>query len=133
MKAKLILSLCFLSAVHLADAQWTSKFVHPGKDGRLEYASDESGNIIPDFSGVGYYHQRKAIPVVPVVKTLTPTGTNDDLNMIQQTIDEVSKMDVNANGFRGAILLKKGTYRISGTIKVGASGIVLRGEGEATK
>lgn len=133
MKTKLIFSLCFLSAVHIANAQWTSKFVHPGNDGKLEYTPDAQGNIIPDFSGVGYYHQRKAIPDVPVVKAIVPTGAADDLNMIQQVIDEVSKMDVQANGFRGAILLAKGIYRISGTLKIGASGIVLRGEGQGTK
>jgi hypothetical protein len=133
MKAKMLLLLCSLFAMHWANAQWTSKFVHAGNDGKLEYMADEKGNIIPDFSGVGYYHQRKAIPVIAVVRTLTPSGSDDDLAMIQAAVNEVSKMDRDKDGFRGAILLTKGIYRISGTIKINAAGIVLRGEGEATK
>ncbi|MCG2614016.1 hypothetical protein LZZ85_06975 [Terrimonas sp. NA20] len=128
-----IISVLLLSFICMSlRAQWTSAFVHPGKDGRLEYKPDEKGNIIPDFSGVGYYHQQRQIPLVKVVKSVTPSA-GDDLAVIQQAIDEVSKMPVAANGFRGAILLKKGTYKISGTIKVGAGGIVLRGEGDETK
>ena len=41
--------------------------------------------------------------------------------MIQQAIDRTQS---------GAILLKRGVYRISGTIRINRSGIVLRGEGE---
>jgi hypothetical protein len=41
-------------------------------------------------------------------------------------------MPINKNGFRGAILLKKGVYKIPGTIRINASGIVLRGDGNET-
>jgi len=37
---------------------------------------------------------------------------------------------IQANGYRGALLLEKGLYEVNGTIKLNASGIVLRGEGE---
>ena len=42
-------------------------------------------------------------------------------------------MPIDKDGFRGAILLQKGIYKISGTINITASGIVLRGEGDETK
>lgn len=125
-----ILFLCFIGpSLH---AQWKSGFVFPGENGKLEYKPDENGNIIPDFSGVGYYHQQRKIPMVEVVRTIKPSG-GDDLAAIQHLIDEVAKTPVDNKGFRGAILFKKGTYRISGTIKVNASGIILRGEGDQTK
>jgi hypothetical protein len=53
--------------------------------------------------------------------------------MIQNAIDEVSAMKPSGNGFRGAILLTKGLYKVSGTIKISVSGIVLRGQGDETK
>ena len=47
--------------------------------------------------------------------------------MIQQAIDEVAAMPDNK---RGAILLKAGKYTVSDTLKINASGVVLRGEGQ---
>ena len=35
--------------------EWHSKFVTVARDGSLSYTPDEKGNIIPDFSSVGYY------------------------------------------------------------------------------
>ena len=37
----------------------------------------------------------------------------------------------NASGFRGAILLDKGIFKISGTLYIKNSGVVLRGSGNA--
>ena len=112
---------------------WDSKFVKVNKDGKLTYIPDEKGNILPDFSLVGYYGGDKAIPNVAIVKTIEPTPNQNDEEIIQNAIDEVSKRSPDKNGFRGTILLKKGTYNIQGTIKIEAGGIVLRGEGKATK
>ncbi|HVG15677.1 MAG TPA: hypothetical protein VM935_11975 [Chitinophagaceae bacterium] len=111
--------------------EWQSKYVRQAKDGSLQYTADEKGNIIPDFSRVGYYHGDKEIPSVAVIKTITPSaGAEQD---IQSAIDEVSKKPLGKDGFRGAILLKKGTYTINGQISIQESGIVLRGEGDDTK
>jgi hypothetical protein len=110
---------------------WQSKFVKIDKDGKLQYVPDEKGNIIPDFSQVGYYHGNRSIPDVPVVITVAPSDYAQQA--IQSAIDELSKKTPNANGFRGTILLKKGVYKIPGTIKIAASGIVLRGEDDETK
>lgn len=114
-----------------AQSLWQSKYVTQQKDGALQYIPDAQGNTIPDFSKVGYYHGLKNIPIVSVVKTIEPSE-NAEL-IIQSAIDELSKGPVSTDGFRGTILLTKGTYRIAGTIKISASGIVLRGEGEETK
>ena len=132
MKKTFYLSTCLLLIAGLAEAQWRSAFVHPGTEGKLVYAMDEKGNTIPDFSAVGYYHQRKRIPHVPVVKTVSPSGV-DDQELLQQAINELAAMPIKEDGFRGAILLKKGIYRIPGTLHINASGIVLKGEGEETK
>jgi hypothetical protein len=110
--------------------QWRSKYVEQQPDGSLVYHPDEQGNILPDFSKVGYKTGNVAIPDVAVVKTVTPGA--DATQRIQQAIDEVSAMPLNQNGFRGAVLLKKGVYPVSGSIYISTSGVVLRGEGDAT-
>jgi hypothetical protein len=107
------------------------KYVTLNKNGTLNYVPDEKGNIIPDFSKVGYYENAKPIPFIAVVKTVGPSA--NDQQAIQNAIDELSKMSIDKNGFRGAIFLKKGEYKIPGTIKITVSGIVLRGEGNQTK
>lgn len=121
--------------MHLAVSQaqnWQSSYVQLQKNGALIYKSDELGNQIPDFSAVGYHQQNKPIPVVKTLIKLSPTG-NDDQQMIQQAIDGLAKQALNGDGFRGAILLAKGTYKIPGSLKIQASGIVLRGEGSETR
>ena len=122
--------LCLMALNVFCQRQLTSKYVSLNKDGSLVYHPDEKGNILPDFSKVGYYAHAKAIPFVAVVKTVAPSANSQQT--IQSAIDEVSKMPLNKNGFRGAILLKKGVYKIPGTIHVNSSGIVLRGEGSET-
>ncbi|MFD2162331.1 hypothetical protein ACFSJU_07990 [Paradesertivirga mongoliensis] len=111
-------------------AYWQSKFIKVDQDGTISYIPDEKGNIIPDFSRVGYHKGNRDIPVLPIVKTLSPSGSSTDEAAIQSAINELSKRDPDKNGFRGAILLKKGVYKIPGTIHINASGIVLRGEGD---
>ncbi|SJZ46755.1 hypothetical protein [Sediminibacterium ginsengisoli] len=110
-----------------------SKFVTANSDGSLTYTPDEKGNIIPDFSRVGFYWGDKEIPDIAVVKTISPTGTEADQQLLQDAIDEVSKRPLDNNGYRGAILLKKGVYKLSNSIKIEASGVILRGEGDTEK
>jgi hypothetical protein len=111
--------------------KWQSKFVTTNKDATLNYLQDKNGNRIPDFSLVGYYKGDKEIPSVKVTKTVSPSAEAE--NQIQNAINELSNQPLDKNGFRGAILLKKGTYTINGKITIEASGIVLRGEGSDTK
>lgn len=124
-----VLTACVSVAVFsfTAPEAWPSKYVRLQKDGALKYTPDEKGNTIPDFSRVGYYGGDAPIPDVAVVKTLSPS--KDALQQIQAAIDELSKSPLNQQGFRGTILLKKGVYKLPGTLRIGASGIVLRGEG----
>src|SRR5436190_10336305 len=128
-------TMAFLLAIVILSFQspspyWESKFIRVNKDGSLKYIPDEKGNIIPDFSRVGYYGADKDIPRVAVVKTIEPAANGTSEAIIQAAIDEVSKKMPGKDGFRGAILLKKGIYKIPEEIHVGASGIVLRGEGD---
>ena len=109
----------------------TSTLVSLDTTGNLVYKPDAKGNTIPDFSGVGYKNGEVAIPTVAVVKTVYPVA-GDNLANIQNAINEVAKLPIGTDGFRGAILFKKGFYPVSDTIKVNASGIVLRGEGKDT-
>ena len=103
-------------------------WVHVNADGRLAYQSDARGNHIPDFSSVGYCGGGVAIPDLPVRATIEPSG-GDAGARIQAAIDQVAKLPVDAEGRRGAVLLKKGRYPIQGTLHLHAGGIVLRGEG----
>jgi hypothetical protein len=99
--------------------------------GRLAYTPDARGNTVPDFSRCGYRGGGVALPEVPVRVTLTPVkGSLDDTERIQAAIDALSTREPDASGFRGALLLKRGLYRIAGSLKLSASGVILRGEGQ---
>jgi len=84
----LILTALILSFV-LPSPPWESKFVKLNKDGSLKYIPDEKGNIIPDFSRVGYDGGDKEIPDVAVVKTIGPAVNGTSETIIQSAIDEV--------------------------------------------
>jgi hypothetical protein len=102
-------------------------------NGKLVYKSDAKGNTVPDFSGVGYKNSEENIPEnIKIVKTVSAVAGDNLLN-IQNAINEVSAMNLDSDGFRGAILFKKGEYQISNSISVNTSGIVLLGEGPDSK
>ena len=106
-----------------------TSMVYPGTDGRLVYAPDEDGNIIPDYSNAGYMGGGVALPYVPVKETVY-TVEGDATPVIQAAIDNVSKLPQDENGFRGAVLIKRGYYELFGPVFVTQSGVVLRGEGD---
>ncbi|MEV6811298.1 discoidin domain-containing protein [Micromonospora sp. NPDC051296] len=107
--------------------------VQVGSDGRLVYTPDHKGNRVVDYSNVGFKGGGVAIPNVPVKIILEPVGGGvDDYQRLQQAIDTLSQLKPDKDGFRGALLLKAGTYRTSRTLEVGASGIVIKGEGPGT-
>jgi uncharacterized protein YjdB len=144
-----ILKVLLLSSLGLLHSQ-QSTLVYPGPDGKLVYTphanigETNNVNILPDFSHAGYMNGGVKVPVgeVPVKVTLYPTASGQDRTRIQAAIDQVCAMTPDANGFRGAVLLKKGRYRLNdGTIpnlpdgygtalRIWASGVVLRGEGQ---
>ena len=98
------------------------------QDGQLEYVPDAAGNLISDFSHCGYAGGNSPIPTVRGVLIVRPSGS-DDTSAIQAAVDHVSQLQADVNGFRGAVVLDRGEFSISGQIRVPASGIVLRGHG----
>ena len=125
-----LLVLFFIAGCLLYISAQTSTLISIDANGKLTYTADEKGNVIPDFSGVGYQNSEKPIPFVPVVKTVNAVA-GDNVANVQNAINEVAAMPL-VNGIRGAILFKAGTYAMNKAINVNASGIVLRGEGLAT-
>jgi hypothetical protein len=99
------------------------------KNGKLLYGFDKNGNRVPDFSTAGYGGGAAEIPTVAVREILDPVSSGDDTPRIQAAIVALAQLPLDKNGFRGALLLHAGTYRIAGTIILDASGIVLRGSG----
>jgi len=121
--------VCFVSISLIAQNRWSSKHVFYGKNGKLEYLPDSLGNIIPDFSQVGYMFGDEAIPDVPVKATVEPVQGNA-YSAIQTAIESLYDLESDENGFRGAVLIKSGTYEVDGIITINQSGILLRGEGD---
>ncbi len=83
---------------------------------------------IMDFSTAGYGGGGVAIPDVPAKFAVTPTG-RDETRVIQAAIDAVGMLPKDANGFRGAVLLRGGVFRVEGQLRLAESGVVLRGDG----
>lgn len=123
------MALLALAIVHtqIADAEEVP-WIRPAPDGRLAYHEDARGNRIPDFSHAGYRGGGVALPEVPVQATLGPEE-GDATGRIQEALDALAARPLGADGFRGALLLRRGKYRISGQLRITAGGIVLRGEG----
>jgi hypothetical protein len=105
----------------------SSKWVWLDAGGKLAYAATPKGDKIMDFSYVGYHGGGVALPTVPAVQTLKPSG-GDDTPAIQAALDAVSAMPVK-DGFRGAVVLAPGTFFLDGSLNIKASGVVLRGSG----
>ncbi|PQJ77126.1 CBM96 family carbohydrate-binding protein [Polaribacter glomeratus] len=140
MKQYLILKLCavvglfFLSTTSINAQVNTSSLVYmdAGKLTYVPYANEgqtNAVNVIPDFSYAGYMKGGVALPDVPVVTTLNALD-GDNRFQIQSAIDALESTELDANGFRGTILLKAGNYLVNGRLNIQKSGIVLRGEGQ---
>lgn len=109
--------------------QWSPEHVYYGRGGILTYTPDEQGNIIPDFSHVGYRFGDEEIPYIETAVEVSPVD-GDDGTTIQAAIESLYSVVPDENGFRGTVLLKAGNYEVSGQIRIAESGIVLRGEGD---
>lgn len=130
MRLFLVGSVLFTCTALASLAGAESSWAYRGPDGRMVYRADEQGNTIPDFSRAGYGGGGVALPSVPVVLTLEPLAEGDDGARIQAALDEIGARPADAQGFRGALLLKRGQYRVAGSIAIQHSGVVLRGEGK---
>ena len=117
-----------LAGAQVDDLAPTVSKIYPGSDGTLVYVAEEKGDTIPDFSYAGYRGGGVAIPTVPVQETIWPVAGDNQTN-VQAAIDKVSALPPDQYGFRGAVLLRAGYYKMATPVKVQASGVVLRGEG----
>src|SRR6185369_11934897 len=82
--------------------------------GKLTYKTlDARGDRIMDYSSAGYMGGGVALPNVPTVMTIGPSG-GDDSAAIQAGLDAVSQKPL-VNGIRGALLLKPGMYKATKT------------------
>jgi len=117
-----------LAAAPAATAQQPPRAIQVDEGGRLAYHADADGNRVPDFSYCGYASGETEIPFVSP-RVVVPPAVGDDTARIQAAIDHVSTLPLDANGFRGAVVLMRGTYEISGSLTIAASGVVLRGQG----
>ncbi len=126
----LILALfCFLLNAGCRGPFQQGVIYHPKKP--LLYKKDQFGNHIPDYSTAGYRAGGVPLPRIPEKVTLHPLqGSADDTKRIQAAIDRVSSLAPDPRGFRGAILLQAGRYRVDGQILLRTSGVVLRGSGQ---
>jgi len=106
-----------------------SSIIYPDSSGQLMYHADKENNYIPNFSHAGYKGGGVPLPEVSIKKTIQPIS-GDNTQHIQKALDEMAALPLDQKGIRGALLLKAGKYLIAGTIRIKASGIVLRGEGD---
>jgi hypothetical protein len=109
-------------------AQSTFPDIIKDAKGTITYTKDDLGNQIPDFSYAGYGASEKSIPVIDN-KIVVPKQDQDATRIIQAAIDYVSNLKPNKFGYRGAVLLDKGVFKISGTLYIKKSGVVVRGSG----
>jgi hypothetical protein len=101
------------SALYPAD--WTPDFVGP------------DGNALPDFSYAGYHRSEAPLPeawpglAVDVTAYGASPGSADNTAAFQAAIDAVQ----DAGG--GAVEIPDGTWTFTGTLRVAATGVLLRG------
>jgi hypothetical protein len=105
-----------------------TRIAYVGADGALVRVPDYRGNRILDFSNAGYGGGGVRLPDVQA-RVSVEAGEGDDTARVQAALDEVARMPQDAEGIRGAVLLKRGRFEIGGTLFIRASGVVLRGEG----
>lgn len=105
----------------------SSRWVSVGPDGHLVYATTPRGDRIMDFSSAGFGGGGVPIPRVAAAVSLTPSGA-DDTAAVQAAIDRVERSP-ESNGWRGAVELGPGSFRLSEPVRIAATGVVLRGAG----
>jgi hypothetical protein len=126
-----LISGAFTSAIAQNKKVEPPKPIFKDKEGKLQYTPDSLGNRIPDFSHSGYMGGNQAIPN-GMIKAVVNVMDGDATLKIQSALNYVSGLPLNENGIRGVVLLQKGTFHVSGTLKIAASGVILRGSGMGT-
>jgi len=128
MKKLFFLILFFSILLCRVNAQQNTEYVKNLKLYGLHIDAASSDKKFPDFSYCGYMASNFPIPDVSI-KVVVPPSNDDDTECVQKAIDQVAQLPIDKNGFRGTILLEVGDYKISGSLRITASGIVLRGSG----
>src|SRR3954469_1840937 len=86
----------------------TSEWVHPASGGKLDYKATPEGDRIMDFSTAGYRGGGFPLPVITVKKVILSPGAADSTALIQNAINEVGRLPLQPDGFRGAVFLSAG-------------------------
>lgn len=86
---------------------WESSIVYHDSSSRLVYESDDKGNRIVDFSHAGYKGGTVPLPQIAVAVTISPVSGDNTAN-IQNAIDAVAALTLNASGHRGCSLAYEG-------------------------
>ena len=122
-----LLSITQLNAQEPAAPQDRSqRFLYPANNGRLTYTAESLGNRVPDYSHCGFRGGNVPLPELQAM-VLVDSIEGDATTAIQKAIDYVSDRPLNADGFRGAVLLGPGTFNVEGQLTIWRSGVVLRG------
>lgn len=129
MKQLIFLFASLFFAQTLIAQTWQTNKAKTESNGCLSYEEDANKNRIPNFSHAGYKGGGVAIPFIASKIEISPIN-GDNTSHIQDAIDAVSAMPLDANGFRGAVFLNEGQYEVAGQLKIQTSGVVLRGNGD---
>jgi len=105
-------------------------------DTDITFNTYPNGDRIPDYSFCGYLAGEEGIPDLLTrndVKVLKISAREGDMTaFLQSLIDYASGLEAGTEGFRAVLLLDKGLFRLEGSLRINASGIVLRGSGPET-
>lgn len=94
-------------------------------------AVNSAGDRITDFSSAGYGGGGVPFPNFAVLQTLSPSG-GDDSAALQSALDNVGRQVQSQGLAGGTLLLTKGTFKVSSTISLGYSNVILRGNSSST-
>jgi len=125
-KIKFCLSTLSMVALSYFSPVSAQNFPLQVKNSKITYTQDAKGNRILDFSYCGYKASEQDIPSVNNA-IFVSQREGDATDAIQRAIDYVSSLKPNKQGFRGAVLLDKGTFNLSKSLWIRTSGVVLRG------
>lgn len=125
-KIKFCLSVLSVSALSWFLPVNAQTFPLQVKNNKITYTKDAKGNRILDFSYCGYKASEQDIPTVNNA-VFVSQREGDATDAIQRAIDYMSSLKPNKQGFRGAVLLDKGTFNVSKSLWIRTSGVVLRG------
>ena len=117
-------------------AVWGLSPIHAASRSRLLDAGgamrpfSERGDVIPDFSAVGYRSGerdlRPSLADLPVVD-VAPGGEGRDAARIQEALELAAKYPLLGDGYRAVVRLAAGRYDLEQTIRIEHSGLVLAG------